>query len=109
MNLQEIKQFMTSMNFIAKELSSHRKEARYHELARPIEFIKYYISDDDKSIMIDWLESEDSTNAVNIELKDIKDDNHLLELINEALDNDQVTHCSGLQPRYQLLKDNTND
>lgn len=104
MNLQKIEVFMRSMGFTAKELSSHRTEARYYELARPNEYIKYYISDDDTSIMIDCLDSEDSTNAVNIDLKDIKDDNHLIDLINDALDNDKVTHSTGLKPRYQLLK-----
>lgn len=104
MNLQEIEVFMRSMDFTAKELSSYHTEARYHELARPIEYVKYYISEDETTITIDWLESEDSTNAVNIDLKDIKDDDHLIDLINEALDNDKVTHSSGLQPRYQLLK-----
>ena len=109
MKLEKIEKFMQSMDFTAKELSSYHKDTRYHELARPIEYVKYYISDDESTIMIDWLESEDSTNAVNIDLKDIKDDDYLLELINEALDNYQVTHYTGLQPRYQLLKDDNQD
>ena len=75
MDLQKIEVFMASMDFIAKELSSYRTGARYHELARPIEYINYYISDDEKSIMIDCLDSEDSSDAVNVNLLDIKKSN----------------------------------
>lgn len=49
----------------------------------------------------DW---NDSTNATSVYLSEITSDEKLLDIINEALELDQVTHSSGLQPRYQFIE-----
>lgn len=49
----------------------------------------------------DW---GDSTNATSVYLSEITSDEKLLDIINEALEIDQVTHSSGLQPRYQFIE-----
>ena len=108
-----------------------KKEPSIIENAQPIDFVSFYYSTlnneiesneleetsqelasfmnlpdarpDETFVQLNVIDCGDSTNATAFYISDINSKKELMLLVNEALELDQVTHSSGLQPRYQFI------